>query len=552
VKDNPGEFVLSKWDELYYKARSVTNMTSKAIRNKSSIPYEYTVPREFAERDFDYFYNKDFCFTAFVSQPGCGKSILLTHLIDKSFFSEHALYKNDMVWFIDANTLYHSEYSDFDLENWLNEQLGGGKNFINYFNDDPLRRKGKVILVLDGFDEVSIKKAQLKSLLNRIANFICASEGCDWIKVVLSMRSTTWIDFYEQIRHSAYLKSKLFIGNQVMMDYFANVPPLSDKEINQVLSKFSDIDVTQVNQKLKSQFKYPFYLQVYYQLKEDGKTFDYRTDLPFYELISGFVSEKINLSQHYTEKILLLKKIIVLSKQIKKGNLVYKENLLNDITVFREAYEQLLIDGILIEEKLADHIMPKEVVRFIHSDIYEYFLFIQIIDNNQRNINNDLFEYLRIEYSRNPLRLQLLQWAVRHAVINNNITPVIEALKLKLPSKEKNKLMLFILQLLEFKSLNKNKGFNRIIDEHLHDAFLKEIMQLDLLGPCYKEILKTLKRLTTQPNELMIYSSLLAYIAVLELDTQQLRLEIADLKNIGGGLQKWLVKPADAFSIIYN
>lgn len=552
VKDNPKQFVLSKWDELFYKAKSTTSFTLKTIRNKSGIPYKFTVAREFAERNFDHFYNKDYSFTTFVSQPGCGKSILLSHLVEKAFLSDNATYKNDMLWFIDANTLHSSEYFEFDLENWLNEQIGRGQNFINYFNEDPSRRKGKVIIVLDGFDEVSIKKDQLKGLLNRLANFLCANEGNDWIKVVLSLRSTTWIGFYEQIRHSSFLKAKLYTGNQVMMDDYVNVPPLSDKEINQILSKFSDIDVLQINAKLKAQFRFPFYLQVYYQLKEEGKSFDYRTDLTFYELISGFVNEKINLSQHYTEKILLLKKVIVLTKQIKKGNLIYKENLLNDITVFREAYEELLIEGILVEEKLSDHVMPKEVVRFIHPHIYEYFLFIQIIDNNQRNINKDLFEYIKIEFNKTPLRLQLLQWAVRHAIINQNITPVIDALKLKLPTAEKNSLMLFILQVLEFKSINRGNIFTRIIDENLHEAFLHELMQLDLLGPCYKEILRTLKRLTTQPNELLIYGSLLAYVSVLELDIEQLEVEVRDLQNISNISSKWLFKPADAFSVILS
>jgi len=550
VKDNPKQLMLGEWEELFYKAKSITQSTLNIIRNKSVIPYHYTINRKFAEKDFENFYNSDYSFISFVSQPGCGKSILLSHLAEIFFLNENAAHKQDIFWFINSSIINSSDY--FDIEKWINEQLGKELNLVQYFKEDASRRKGKIIIVLDGFDDLAAKKGQQKNFLNQLSNFICSSVGNDWLKIVLSMRSTTWKSFYEHIRHSSYLKSKLFFGNHVEIEEFANVPPLSDKEINLILSRFPDIDTQHINCRLKALLKFPFYLQVYYQLMEKGKSFDYKSDLAFYEIISTFIHEKINLSQYYTEKILLLKKIIILTKQIKKGNIVYKENLLNDITVFKEAYQELILDGILIEEKLSDHVMPKEVVRFVHHHVYEYFLFIQIIDNNQRNINYDLFEYIRFEYNKSPFKLQLLEWAIRHAIINQSITPVIDALRLKLPAKEKISLMMFILQTLEYKSSGNSNTFNRIIDQKLHDAFSHELMQLDLLGPCYKDILMSLKRLTTQPNELMIYGSLLAYIAVLELDIKTLELEIRDLQIIEYVSEKWLFKPADCFGAIYS
>jgi hypothetical protein len=548
VKGDPKQFLLSKWDELFYKARAVTQSTVKIIRNRSVIPYHLTIHREFAERDFETFYTNDYSFTSFVSLPGYGKSILLSHLADKFFIKDSGSFKDDLLWFINPGMLKNT---DFDLEKWLNEQLGSGLNFIQYFNEDISRLKGKVVVILDGFDDFTVKKNQLKNFLNHLANFISSNEDNSWLKIVLSMRPSTWRLFYEHIRHSSYIKSKLFFGNHVKMEGFTNVPPLSDKEINLVVNRFSDSGDMRINPKLKGIFKFPFYLQVYYQLKEEGKTFDDGTDLIFYELISKFVQEKINLSQHYTEKILLIKKIIMLTKQNKRGNIVNKESLLNDISVFRDAYEELIIDGILIEEKQTDEVIPKEIVRFVHHHIYEYFLFIQIIDNNPRNLRYQLFDDIVSEYNGSPLKLQLLEWAIRHAVINQNITSVLDVLKLKLPTQEKKTLMLFILQTLEHKSTLLTNNFNRIIDQNLHEAFLQELMQLDFLGPCYKPILTTLKRLTSQSNELLIYSSLLAYIAVLELDIKQLQAEVMQLRELATHGEKWLFSPYDLFNEIY-
>src|SRR5690606_33282306 len=120
---------------------------------------------------------------------------------------------------------------------------------------------------------------QLKIFLNQLSNFICSCGKNDWLKIVLSMRSTTWMSFYDQIRHSSYLKSKLFLGNHVEIEEFGNVPPLSDKEINLVLSRFPNIDTQQIDCKLRGLLKFPFYLQVYCQLMEENESFDYKSDL---------------------------------------------------------------------------------------------------------------------------------------------------------------------------------------------------------------------------------------------------------------------------------
>jgi hypothetical protein len=209
VKGDPKQFLLSKWDELFYKARAVTQSTVKIIRNRSVIPYHLTIHREFAERDFETFYTNDYSFTSFVSLPGYGKSILLSHLADKFFIKDSGSFKDDLLWFINPGMLKNT---DFDLEKWLNEQLGSGLNFIQYFNEDISRLKGKVVVILDGFDDFTVKKNQLKNFLNHLANFISSNEDNSWLKIVLSMRPSTWRLFYEHIRHSSYIKSKLFLG----------------------------------------------------------------------------------------------------------------------------------------------------------------------------------------------------------------------------------------------------------------------------------------------------------------------------------------------------
>ncbi|WP_448636407.1 hypothetical protein [Pedobacter panaciterrae] len=165
------------------------------------------------------------------------------------------------------------------------------------------------------------------------------------------MRSTTWIKFYDRIRHSAYLKTKWFPGNYFNVNDVSNVPPLTEKEVDLILTKINKIDPKGINSKLKAQLKFPFHIQLYYQLKEEDPYFNYSTNITFYELISRFIQDKIYRSNYYTEKILFLKKIIQLTDYGKKGNSVPKDDLISELSAFKNAYMELLSEGILMEEK---------------------------------------------------------------------------------------------------------------------------------------------------------------------------------------------------------
>ena len=76
-----------EWKGLKDKADKITQFTLKTIRNRSGIPYDITISRKFAEYDFDEFYAGDYIFTSVISQPGYGKTILLSHLAKICFIT---------------------------------------------------------------------------------------------------------------------------------------------------------------------------------------------------------------------------------------------------------------------------------------------------------------------------------------------------------------------------------------------------------------------------------------------------------------------------------
>ena len=541
------ELASDRWDEMKAVAEKISKTTLMAVKNRSGIPFECTVPREFAERDFEEFYSSDSCFTGLVSPSASGKSILLAHLLDKMFLSEGAPKSNDMLWFVTPSTLHSPDF--FNINEWLNEQLGGGVSFIDYFRGKPEQIKGKVFIVMDGVDNFLTKK-DFRSQFNYFTDFICLLEGVSWVKLIFSMRSISWSEFHENIRRSAFLKSKWFPGNYFVAGDFSNVPHLTDKEICKILKGLPRIDVDKITPKLKSQFKFPFYIQTFYQLILENESFNYHSDLTFYELINAFIHQKINLSPKYTEKILLLKKIIQLAQEGRKINQVYKQDLLGDITTFKEAYEELLLDGILVEEKHMGMVMPREVIRFIHQPIFEYFLFIEIIDGNHQFTDLNVFQYINKEYQGLPIRQQLFRWGIRNAVKNHDVNALIGILHLNVPEDEKSLLLLCVMETVEYKSTLKKNLAEKVLDERLHQTIVEILLRFNIFNPCYKKTLQILAKLTIDPEYLVIYQALLAYMAVQELNKQELAASVKVLSEISYDRDQWLFQPCEIFESV--
>ncbi|MGY0038803.1 hypothetical protein [Pedobacter sp. NJ-S-72] len=81
---------------------------------------------------------------------------------------------------------------------------------------------------------------------------------------------------------------------------------------------------------------------------------------------------------------------------------------------------ELLADGILMEEKRTENAHPKEYVRFLHPHMFEYFLFVEILEKFHLQVNMDFFTYINTEYESNQVRFQLLQWTTRFLIKTGN------------------------------------------------------------------------------------------------------------------------------------
>ncbi|TKC04261.1 NACHT domain-containing protein [Pedobacter frigoris] len=542
---------LQNWKELHDKATRITDFTLKGIKNRSGMPYEMTISRKFAEHDFEDFFKSDHSFTCFISQPGYGRTILLSHLAEIFINDRQPIYKNSTMLFVTAYGFFNKEHMTLNFEDQLKLQLGihPKDSLIDYANKNYKSTGGKLVIVIDGFSELVLRRDLKKQLFESIINFICSVENNKSIKLVMSMRSTTWIRFYDCIRHSSYLKTKWFPGNYFNLNDVSNVPPLTEKEVNLILSKIHRLNSTDINPKLKTQLKFPFHIQLYYQLKEEDPHFNYSTNITFYELISRFIQDKIYRSNYYTEKILFLKKIVQLTNFGNKGTAVPKDDLIGELSAFKNAYMELLSDGILMEEKSHEQFHPKEFVRFIHPNIFEYFLFIELLEKFHLRVDSEFFNYIRKEYTGSQSRFQLLQWTIRFIVRTGDLGALISIFDLELNNYERSYLVLFIAENLDYRAKYSPETIKLLREHNLHDRIIKELVNFDFIDACYKESINVLLKVVDTEQNRLVYHSLLAIFDILSLNPELISSRLEILSKFQS--DNWIVSPNAIVKLIH-
>jgi len=461
-KENQAIAVQSVWQDLRLKTRAITDVSLISKKNNSGVPFNSTANRSFLYPDFDYFLKNNYQFTTISAHPGQGKSILLVHLIEHFFYSENAAYKNDIVLLINPTIINTIVQNELSLKDWFLKEFkfGSANELISYFKKNPKKREGKFVLVIDGIDEYLTKDNSFKILID----FLHGIEENNFFKIVLCLRTNTWVNLQPAITGSAFLTKAWYQGLFYDTETLSNVPSLNTEEILYTLSHIEGktIDESDISITLLDQFKTPVWLQVYFKLRAGDNLLRLNNPLLDYELINYFLEKKIFLAKKSTEKIFILKKISECISRRSKSLRVAKEEILSYINCYPEVYEELLYTGIIIEEKRLSTSIPTEVVRFLNNDIYTYFIFIQITEKFQYKPCKEFFDYILKNYAHQiKLRSHILNWSIRFCINRNQIATLKNILRLPFTNEEKNNSFDFICYVTKYELSKPHSNFNK-------------------------------------------------------------------------------------------
>lgn len=398
------------WQTLGHNASKITNFTLQALKNRSGIPFNQTIKRQFINEHFEGFLADESTGTVITAPSGYGKTLALCHWIEEKLTVNNS---NDIILFFSSSALMNVFLTGRNLNDWLLALLG-------YSNDDMLslldikeRLSGNFYLVVDGFDEHMFKPDQFQLLLDQLMDIFAFYQQYKWFKLVLTMRSANWINN----RHSiASNNNTWYIGGLTDAKLITNVPLFSINEIRELCLKINPNMKDFISDEAAETFNHPLYFQFYYKQHKEGFSLDYINQLSIYELISAFIYTKVYLGHHATEKVLLLNALL---QQIDLKN---KEEDIDKLAVnellkqYHHAYNELLDIGFLREVNNSSGMEFNVRIQFGNRHFFEYAVAKKILSDNNQVFNTPIINIINNLITDTTLKLSVLKWCIIYAV----------------------------------------------------------------------------------------------------------------------------------------
>jgi hypothetical protein len=538
------------WQLLQQNADKITEFTLQTLRNKSGIPYNQTIDREFVDSHFDEFLSSGLTGTILAAPAGYGKTIALCQWIEKKIAIDDLNDTNDIILLFSSNAIMSVLVSGRDIHDWMLALLGYNTDHdLNVLLDVKQRGGSKFYLIIDGLDEHMFKGDNFRIILNQLIDIFSFYQPYDWFKLVITSRSATWINN----RH------ELEVGGNKWYTGFAdsssiNVPLFNLNEIKALCEKIKPGTENSFAINAAENFNHPLYFQFFYQQHKDNFSLADADHLCFYDTISTFIYNKVYLGHYSAEKILLIKNLV---EELDIENELYHINKLqinNAIKKHPHAYQELLSVGFIRELNESNIYQYNTYIVFGNNDYLEHSIAKIMLFNNGNLLDADLVRDINSRLHNNGHKVNILKWCIIHAIKSGQLKSIECITDISLSTNEKSELITFLGEVLqsEYSSSNRNEAlilyFKHSFSEKLFDYFFG----LELINSDYKKFLNVLLKFELSGRKKVLIHTTLAIIAAIQLELNELEITLAKLKAFPKAeYESFAVNPIDCLDAIY-
>lgn len=371
--------------------RKLTEYTLKSISRKSLIHFSKTIPRDDLNHELDLFLNSDFNFFPLIAPGGYGKSIALSHWVEKNRDSSHIL-------FCPASIFYSFIAGKKDIHNRLQFDLGSTDNIFNQIHTDIKSPIKKLIFILDAVDEISNEIEKLYELSEYLLDTIQMHQKT--VKFIISIRESVW-NSYLVTKFKGADKSLSREGADTLLEKgYTNMPLLSNSEIKRILT-LNNIEDQQlllyecIPWDIRELLRIPLNMYFIIKLLNTNKEI---IQLSHKDLTTEYLKKFVFQSCFAEQKEDIIWKILEIMQIDEESQSLQKNELKNHYPVhlkregeYYKAYQELLQNGILIEErevnKYGVYVLK---LAFRHQNFFYYLLSLYLIKKNG-GLDRELF-----------------------------------------------------------------------------------------------------------------------------------------------------------------
>lgn len=539
------------WQTLKQNADKITGFALQALKNKSGIPYNQTIEREFIDHHFDEFLASNLTGTILCAPSGYGKTIALCQWVEKKAAIDALKGNNDIVLLFSSNAVMSVIISGKDIHDWMLALLGyDTDNDISVLLDVKQRKDAKFYLIIDGFDEHMFKGDHFKIILNQLVDIFSFYQHHDWFKLILTTRTATWINN----RHELEINNNTWFTGFGQDPSYINIPLLNLQEINFLCSQINlNIENAIPNIVIES-FNHPLYFQFYYQQHKEFSSQTNIDHISFYELLSTFILKKVYLGHYSTEKILLIKTLV---EELDIANNVYIINKLKvagDIKKSPHAYQELINIGFIREFTENNNYVQHTYIVFGNTDFMEHSIAKTLLYNNGNLLDIDLVRSINSLLTNNKHKVKVLKWCIMHAIKSGQLKNIEYITDVQLTTNEKSELITFLGEVLqtEYASTTGNDSIINYFKNSFSDELFDYFFGLELVNTDYRKFLHVLLKFDLSNQKKVLIYSTLAIIAAIQLDLNDLEINLAKLKAFPKDeFEAFAVNPLSCLDAVY-
>ncbi|MGZ3759804.1 MAG: hypothetical protein ACXVAY_12985 [Mucilaginibacter sp.] len=463
------------WTTIRQQAHKITGYTLQALKNRSGVPYQQTVRRDFLSVHMQSFFQSGMPGTIIMAPAGYGKTIALCHWVEEQIAPDGQESEDHIILFFSSSALVNGSVSKRNLNDWLLSILGTetSLNLAGMIERDEKR----FILVIDGFDDALLKSHWFHLLMNELTDILSLHKASSHFKIVLTMRSATWVNYQHMLRDPQH---NWFIGDTVNGNCTVNVPLFGLEEMNTLGEKNHFENNYFLHVESAATITYPLYFQFFYQARAGKPAIELPEQIDIRELLLPYILNKVFKGALFTEKLLLVRGLI---EQLVFFNEQYAINKLPVNRLLKQhplAYRDLLSMGYLNELNTGKHLHTGIEIAFGNSDFFEHAIAYVALSRHQHLFNEALLTTLLNLPVNRRHKLSILKWCYLHTIKNEDHLDLKYLLAFDFSPAEKSDLFSFIRRV-------DKKAFRDQIDttEKLFagDQFLQILEYQDINGP---------------------------------------------------------------------
>ncbi|PAW95302.1 hypothetical protein CKK33_18060 [Mucilaginibacter sp. MD40] len=541
------------WESLKINTEKITNFTLQVLRNKSGIPYSQTIKRDFITRHLNAFEESDYRATVISAPAYYGKTIGLCHWIEEKNRKNITEQNNDIILLFSAGAVMNAYLSGHDLNQWLLELLGYTSNeTISEIFSKHKKQHSKFFLVIDAFDEYAYKARHFKLLLNQLLDVLAFYQSTPWFKLIITMRSSTWINNRSQFEHMTDLWFTNFKDNNLSA---INTPLFNFNEIRELAAKINPALNHDLLPEMVLHFRHPLFFQIFYKKHRDNFSFSYANQTCLYELVSAFVLNKIYMGQYAEEKIQFLTALVEKMDFSKQQYDVARSKVASAIKQYQKAYNELLSIGFICEINKSTSLNYSTTIQFTNSFFLEYTIAKVLLRKNNDMFNKQLINRLNILFVKGSTKLPLLKWYIIYAIKTGQQNSFDLLTMVQLSFAEKADLVSFLGDLLsrECTITGNSESLALYFKQDCSRALFNYFFALELIDTNYKKTLYTLLQFNLNKRKRVLIYTALAMSAIVRLDISELEDSYHKLKSMPPeAYSSFAINPLSCISAVYT